>query len=345
VIFNTSEAEMLLRQSWLRVARARALSLVVFGFMGLAPTASQAQLSFYGQNFEGMVLTDVGALSADGWLVYGNVFTPDMVYMYGYGPFPAPNGPPPAFCALETGQGGATQGLQQLSVFSDYENADHANGNLVESNVFQERTIGAADVGDKWYFEFDAKLGTLAGNTTAVAFIKTLALPSYALTNFITADMTSIPTTWNRYSISLTIDAGLVGQIFQFGFANTATNYVASGVFYDNVELTQTTTVSVLPITSTGPGIQMSVRGNPVIGGAEQVVAFAVPRAGRVTVHVYDVTGALVATLMDRDLAAGIHQAMWRGQDAAGRAVAPGLYVAEVVAGTERAVAKLSRLR
>ena len=45
------------------------------------------------------------------------------------------------------------------------------------------------------------------------------------MTNFIQVDMTSIPATWDNYSISLAIDAGLVGQILQFGFANTATNY------------------------------------------------------------------------------------------------------------------------
>ena len=32
--------------------------------------------------------------------------------------------------------------------------------------------------------------------------------------------MTSIPATWGSYSLSITIDAGLVGQILQFGFEN-----------------------------------------------------------------------------------------------------------------------------
>jgi hypothetical protein len=47
--------------------------------------------------------------------------------------------------------------------------------------------------------------------------------------------MTSIPATWGTHSISITIAPGLVGQILQFGFANTASNYKGSGVFYDNV--------------------------------------------------------------------------------------------------------------
>jgi hypothetical protein len=63
------------------------------------------------------------------------------------------------------------------------------------------------------------------------------------MTNFITADMTSTPVTWTGYSLSITIDGSLVGQILQFGFSNIATNYEPSGVYYDNV--TWQTPVSV----------------------------------------------------------------------------------------------------
>jgi len=336
---------MLLRTTRRRAARTGLLPILLLVPLCLAPAASQADLLMYGQSFEGMVQTDPVALSSDGWLVYGNVFSPTMAYLYGYGPFPAPNSPPPAFCALETGQGGPTQEAMQLSVFSDYENTDHANGNWVESNVYQEQTISAASVGQTWYFEFDAKIGNLGGATTAVAFIKTLAPPTYALTNFLTADMTSIPATWDRYSISITIDAGLVGQILQFGFASMATNYDPSGVFYDNVTFGQTSTVDVGPAGPAAGVLRLSVRGNPVAGGDAQVLAFAASRDGRVSVRLYDVTGALVTTLADGDFAAGSHQRTWHGLDAGGRQVAAGLYFAEVVAGGERAVARLHRLR
>jgi hypothetical protein len=50
--------------------------------------------------------------------------------------------------------------------------------------------------------------------------------------------MTAIPTSWGTYQVSLEIDAGLVGQVFQIGFSNNATNFNSSGVFYDNVNLT-----------------------------------------------------------------------------------------------------------
>jgi hypothetical protein len=335
---------MHLRNLW---QRAGALSITLLALLCVTPASSHAQLSAYGQDFESMVLADMGALSGNGWLVFGNVYSPAMAYLYGYGPFPAPNNPStPAFCALDTGQGGVTQGANQLSVYSDYQNADHAVGNWIESNVFQERTVVGADVGSTWHFEFDAKIGNLGGASTALAFIKTLD-PNlgFQLTNFKSLDMTSIPTTWTRYRVSIFIDGGLAGQILQFGFANLAKNYEPSGVFYDNVEFTQTPTVDVPSAIAAGPRLQMSTRGNPSAGGAAQVLAFNVPRESRVTLRVYDVTGGLVTTLLDRDVAAGAHQVAWLGRDDAGRTVPAGLYVAEVVAGADHAVTKLSRLR
>ena len=69
-----------------------------------------------------------------------------------------------------------------------------------------------------------------------MAFIKTLdPNAGYALTNFITVDLTTAPTTWNDYSLGINIDASLAGQILQFGFLNTATYYEPSGMYYDNI--------------------------------------------------------------------------------------------------------------
>jgi len=214
----------------------RATTVFAFALLVcLIPVAGRADLATYVQDFEGLNQADPNALANDGWWVFGNVFGPDWAYWYGYGPFPAPNGGP-AFSAIATGEGGPAQGAQQLSVYNDYNNTDHGVGAHIEANVFQEQMIGAADVDNTWVFEFDAKLGNLEGASTALAFIKTLDPNNgYALTNFITVDMTSIPATWGTYSISLVIDGTLPGQILQFGFSNIATAYEGSGVFYDNI--------------------------------------------------------------------------------------------------------------
>jgi hypothetical protein len=201
----------------------------------LAPTVGWCDLVSYNQDFEALDQTNADALANDYWLVYANVFTSAGGYLYGYGAV-APNGGP-GFCAIDVGQGGLEQGLQQLVVYSDYNNADHGNGNLIEANVFQEQVVGAADIGTTWLFQYDAKRGNIDGNTTAAAFFKTLDPGNgFALTNYITVDMTDVGDDWSSYLLSIYITASLEGQILQFGFQNVATNYEGSGVFYDNVD-------------------------------------------------------------------------------------------------------------
>ena len=60
-------------------------TLLVF----LSPMSILA-IEAYDQDFENLVQSDVNALTNDGWLVFGNVFTSNNEYLYGYGPFGAP---------------------------------------------------------------------------------------------------------------------------------------------------------------------------------------------------------------------------------------------------------------
>jgi uncharacterized repeat protein (TIGR01451 family) len=196
-----------------------------------------AAVTPYTQTFEGLNQADTAALGNDGWIVFANVFSSGGGFLYNYGPFPAPNDGA-AFCAIVTGEGGPAQGAQQLSVFSDYNNTGaHGAGDIVETNVFQEQTIEPGDEGATWTFTFDAKMGNLEGASEAEGFIKTLdPANGFATTNHFIADMTSIPNTWGTYSLQITIDAGLVGQLLQIGFTTRASNFEGSGVFYDNVD-------------------------------------------------------------------------------------------------------------
>lgn len=60
---------------------------------------------------------------------------------------------------------------------------------------------------------------------------------------------------------------------------------------------------------------------------------FDLPVGGRVHLEVYDVAGRLVRTLLDADLPAGNHQAVWDGKDASGRGMPSGSYFARLSAG------------
>jgi hypothetical protein len=213
------------------VILAAALMICAIPVAGLAQTP-------YSQDFETLPPVD-GSLAGDGWLNYGNVFDPGGGYLYGYGPFPAVNNIG-NWQDIVTGEGGPPQGDQQIVVYSDYANGDHGNGNWVESNLYQEWILGVGPSGT-WTFTFDAKLGNIGGASTALAFIKTLdPNAGWALTNFITADMTSTPVTWTGYSLSVDL-TGLDNQVLQIGFSTTATNYEPCGIFYDNVNFFEDT--------------------------------------------------------------------------------------------------------
>jgi len=217
--------------------RIRVSTILAGILLCVVSTASRADLAPYSQDFEGLVQSDPAALANDGWKVFGNVFGPDWSYWYGYGPFPAPNGGP-GFCAIDVGQGDPPQGNQQLVVYNDYNNGNHGDGSnaIIEANVFHEQTIGAADVGSTWRFEFDARRGNIAGASMAGAFFKTIdPFNNYALTNYIPISLTGIPDAWGHYSLSIVIDPSLQGQLLQFGFINWASNYQPSGMFYDNI--------------------------------------------------------------------------------------------------------------
>jgi hypothetical protein len=299
-------------------------SLLVASLLaGFTAAASHADINLYTQNFETIEADSADALANDGWVVYGNVYTPEGAPLYGYGTFPAPNGGD-AFSAVDTGQGGPEQGTYQLSVYNDYNNVtEHTVGNLVEANVFHEDTIGVADVGKTYTFQFDAKLGNLDSISTAVGFIKTIdPANNYAQTNFVTEDMTNIPATWGTYHVSLFIDSGLVGQLFQFGFSNTTTYFLGSGVFYDNLVLREATTSST-PV----PPVSFTLHQNvPNPFNPSTSIAFELQRQEHVLLRVFDTAGRRVATLLRSDLGPGPHAVTWNGRTANGDLAAAGIY-------------------
>lgn len=217
----------------------RIIAPLAFACVLAAPLSSHAALSTYSQDFEGLAPAapfpgSNSALSDDGWLAFGSVFNPGgSSPLYVYGPFPAPNS-----LAGWSGVGtGASQpGNQNMGVYSDYtNNTAHDSGQLVQASIFQQRTVAAVDVGTSWVFRFDAKLLELAAPSTALAFIQTLDPDNgFAVTGQNLVDMTAVQAAWGTYSLPLTITAG-AGQILQFGFASTATNYNLSAIVYDNI--------------------------------------------------------------------------------------------------------------
>lgn len=92
------------------------------------------------------------------------------------------------------------------------------------------------------------------------------------------------------------------------------------------------------------PGVGIPADGGPVSQGrlracvapnpsrGATVIEFAMPAAGALRIDVYDIEGALVRTLVEREVGAGPGIAMWSGIDTGGTAVSPGIYFLRVAA-------------
>jgi hypothetical protein len=76
-------------------------------------------------------------------------------------------------------------------------------------------------------------------------------------------------------------------------------------------------------------GAFVALRNNPTTSG-RATIRFGLPRADRVEVKLFDVSGRLVRTLADRRFATGEHEVTWDGLDDRGRAVARGVYFTRV---------------
>lgn len=218
----------------------------------LSAATANAQLSDYSQDFEGLDRTDGNALAGDGWKLFAagiDGIENDAVYgNFGAGPFAAPNNiaSPNVSVISDIASGGDPPAENQgLVVFSDYGSGLHSDPNdprgLVLS-VFQEQTIGAADIGKRVTFTFlaEGNSGPPTGGAIAEAFLLTLdPNAGFSATNNLSFVTTTVPDgapTPGQITLDLT-DAALEGQILQFGFRNTARDFEGSAVDYDNVNL------------------------------------------------------------------------------------------------------------
>ena len=72
---------------------------------------------------------------------------------------------------------------------------------------------------------------------------------------------------------------------------------------------------------------------------------YELPAAGPIRLDIYDLLGQRVRRLVAGHRGAGFHRALWDGRDEKGRAVATGVYLARLDAGSRSAVRKVIALR
>jgi flagellar hook assembly protein FlgD len=101
-----------------------------------------------------------------------------------------------------------------------------------------------------------------------------------------------------------------------------------------------------VPATATTPSLAFALHAsapNPFRDSTR--IPFTLDAATHVTVRVYNVAGALVATLFDGMLPEGRHEVGWGGHDRAGNRAATGTYFCALTAGKAMRSQKLLLVR
>lgn len=119
----------------------------------------------------------------------------------------------------------------------------------------------------------------------------------------------------------------------------TASDYIVSGmflntdmayVFTDNGLVLrfegQVTAISDPELTNVPETYRLS-QNYPNPFNPETKISFTIPKAGDVTIKIYDIQGREVTTLVNASMNAGTHEVVWNGTNASGVRVASGMYV------------------
>jgi plastocyanin len=79
--------------------------------------------------------------------------------------------------------------------------------------------------------------------------------------------------------------------------------------------------------------LELSNYPNPFNASTE--IAFNLSQAGHVSLNIYDITGSLLTTLIDRQMPAGLIRSIWNGTDSRGRHVSSGVYFVRIETDTQ----------
>ena len=158
--------------------------------------------------------------------------------------------------------------------------------------------------------------------TTTTAWVQ----QTFVLTDYITlTDQVQI-----RF---IAADEGLGGSLVEAGvddFLLNASYSILSGVDDDSERLP-----ALLTLSKNFP--------NPF--NPQTTIRFDLPRAGKVNLAVYDITGRLIATLISEEIEAGHHELNWQGRDQNGRQVASGIYFSRLEFGRKILTRKMTLLK
>jgi subtilisin family serine protease len=143
-------------------------------------------------------------------------------------------------------------------------------------------------------------------------------------------------------AVTVGFDAGRAGAGVHTGRVLLATNDP------DHPDTAVTVTLTIAPVS----GVAGDLPRQPDLQGAvpnpfnpATALRFSLPGESAVSLCIYDVSGRLVRTLVDRRLPAGTHSERWNGSDDTGRAVASGIYFARLQADGTTSIKPMTLVR
>jgi hypothetical protein len=71
------------------------------------------------------------------------------------------------------------------------------------------------------------------------------------------------------------------------------------------------------------------------------LIKFSLSQQSKIKMHIYNINGQLIRTLIDASYAGGIHQIMWDGKDESGKIVASGAYIYQLTSANQQLSRKL----
>jgi hypothetical protein len=104
---------------------------------------------------------------------------------------------------------------------------------------------------------------------------------------------------------------------------------VLTGMLYDGTEIEGYDCVLIRglkTVFAASGGGQFGLINHPNPFNPTTEISFNLPTSGNVTLEVFNVTGQRIATLIDEQLAAGVHATQWNGRNESGQSVSSGIY-------------------
>ncbi|MCB0307700.1 MAG: T9SS type A sorting domain-containing protein, partial [Calditrichaeota bacterium] len=157
-----------------------------------------------------------------------------------------------------------------------------------------------------------------------------------------TADTLTITVPAGSYQSAATVAEGGIALVpVALGVVSVAAGgleLVATAAATREVEVVQNTGAEIPPASSLAQNVP-----NPF--NPSTTIRFALPRPGEVQLHIYDVRGRLLRSLVDGPLDAGQHAVTWQGRDGAGERVASGVYFCRLVTEDQTFTRKMTLLK